>query len=286
MKKHFLFLAVLTAFLLASCKEKEEAPIAELTVSVSCQEDCYGKGPNESLDTINYINSVTLLFFRHDDHSKVIDTTQLRADCGNNFDDFHVRLPEGSYDMVVMAYGRLIPIVTTSYTLASIDGPTTVFHTLQTVTVTSSGPNTINATLTRVNSCLVLTATDSITANAEKVRIHYSSSSGTQLNPSEALAVGTNGFYVTSGSLANAVGVVNRAFTSNIMLNSDEQVMDVVITVLDASDNVLITHSVPNVSFKRNRRTTLRGPVFHQTSQSGFTVNTDWLTEHDGGEFE
>jgi hypothetical protein len=49
--------------------------------------------------------------------------------------------------------------------------------------------------------------------------------------------------------------------------------------VLDANNNVLFTHMVNDVPFKRNRMTTLQGDIFTANpSGAGFQLETDWLT--------
>ncbi len=54
--------------------------------------------------------------------------------------------------------------------------------------------------------------------------------------------------------------------------------MTITIQALDASNNVLITKTVTNVPFKRNRMTTLTGAVYTPGSSSAtFQLETAWL---------
>ena len=70
--------------------------------------------------------------------------------------------------------------------------------------------------------------------------------------------------------------------TSYPFLATDEENINVTIQVLDADDNVLFAHTVNNVPFKRNRKTTLRGNIFTAgTSSAGFQLETSWLTDAD-----
>ena len=48
---------------------------------------------------------------------------------------------------------------------------------------------------------------------------------------------------------------------------------------LDADDNVLLSKTVENVPFKRNRITVMKGAMYTNESTGGtFTVETDWLS--------
>jgi hypothetical protein len=68
---------------------------------------------------------------------------------------------------------------------------------------------------------------------------------------------------------------------SFVFLASDVQDINITIDVLDNSDKVLFTKTIPNVPFKRNRKTILRGPVFQTTAQtsSAFLIESAWLDE-------
>ena len=63
-----------------------------------------------------------------------------------------------------------------------------------------------------------------------------------------------------------------------LFLTTDEQTIDVTIDILDAAENILYSKTVKDVPLKRNRITTLSGPLYTNASLTGaFLVNADWL---------
>ena len=86
------------------------------------------------------------------------------------------------------------------------------------------------------------------------------------------------GFLQTNNPSA-AVGAT-ISVTSFPFLYTDVETMNITIDVLDASDNVLFTHTVSNVPFKRNRMTKLQGAIFSaDASSAGFLLETSWLAD-------
>ena len=64
-------------------------------------------------------------------------------------------------------------------------------------------------------------------------------------------------------------------------LNTDEQNINVTIETLDAYGNTLLSKTVNNVPFQRNRVTKLTGAMYTNEALSGtFQVETAWLDEY------
>ena len=91
----------------------------------------------------------------------------------------------------------------------------------------------------------------------------------------------TTGYALDNQGLVNTVKIsagVDTASASNsfFFLTADEQVMDVTIETLDAQGNVVMTHQVKDVPFKRNYVTKLQGAIYTTNMFGAFLVNTEW----------
>lgn len=265
--------ALIATTMLTSChKEKSESPKVAVTVTIDNIDGSHSQGKSQTIDQALDINSVTLLFFNHSDHSLVSQIDQRRTDASINFGTFDLMLEVGIYDMVVLGYSfDSLPNIQ-SYTVASLRHFGQIFHAAQTVTVTQSGTSTLSATLQRVSSCLTINATDEVPADAVYVKFSFSGS-GATLNPSTGLAATNTGF--------DLLFLAGSNLTVHLPLYENNQVMNVTVTVQDASLNDIISHTFVNLGFVCNRRTILSGPLYHQGGTSGFTVDTDWLDDAD-----
>lgn len=65
-----------------------------------------------------------------------------------------------------------------------------------------------------------------------------------------------------------------------LFLATDEQTMDITIETLDAAGgNVIFSKTIKDVALKRNRQTTLNGPIYSANTQaSSFQLNTAWIS--------
>ena len=85
-----------------------------------------------------------------------------------------------------------------------------------------------------------------------------------------------NTTFTNTLSISAEVGETSASSTAFFLL-TDEQAMDVTISVLDADDNVLYTTTVEDVPFKRNRKTKLTGKLYSAESAGSFLLNKDWI---------
>lgn len=135
----------------------------------------------------------------------------------------------------------------------------------------------LSATLNRIVSKLQVISSDGKTANATNVRMTLSGGSKS-FNPTTGLATDNNGF-INTVNITTAVGTTSTA-TTFLFLNSDEQNVNVVLDVLNASGESISHKVVNNVPLKRNRATILTGSLYNASAGSDFTVNTEWLTSY------
>ncbi len=143
------------------------------------------------------------------------------------------------------------------------------------MTVTSAAPLNVTTTLNRISSWLKIVSTDGRPAAATKIRTTFAKG-GKSFSPTTGLALTDVGFAQTNNpSTAAGTTIEVNALP---FLFTDEESMTITIQALDADDNVLITKTVPNVPFKRNRMTTLTGAVYTPGSSSAtFQLETAWL---------
>ena len=227
----------------------------------------------------NGLKAMTLAFYSADG-SEVSKITQEKGSA-ENFGDFSLTLPLGSYTMVVIGRDVLEGDVF-SLTSATVAGYTServreTFCAKQSVAITSSAAVNLDVTLNRIVAQLTIQSTDGRPEGASKIRTTYSGG-GKMFSPSTGLAIEDTGFSVVNTpktAVGAAIGVKNFAF-----LASNEQVMDITLEVLDADDNVLITKEVKDVPLARNKKTTLSGALFTPTAVAiGVRVEEDWLPE-------
>lgn len=238
-------------------------------------------GTRGAVDPGSYdgLKAMTLAFYSADG-SEVSKITQEKGSA-ENFGDFSLTLPLGSYTMVVI--GRdVLESDEFSLTSATVAGYTServreTFCAKQSVAITSSAAVNLDVTLNRIVAQLTIRSTDGRPEGASKIRTTYSGG-GKMFNPSTGLAIEDTGFSLVNtpkSAVGAAIGIKNFTF-----LASNEQVMDITLEVLDAADNVLITKEVKDVPLARNKKTTLSGALFTPTDvMIGVSVEKDWLPE-------
>lgn len=226
------------------------------------------------------VGAITLAFYATDGTKMYADTQLKEGDTHyTTFGTFSCNLPIGTYTMLVIARDSLTDDV---FTLTSLNEAAftsekvrETFCKTQNVSVTSSTPLDLSITLNRIVPQLTIKSTDFRPTGVEKIRTTYSAGYKS-FNPTTGLGIGNAGFSLINNPSAEVGKVVE--FRNNTYLATDEQTMTITLEVLDAQDQVLITKVIPNVPLKRNRKTTLRGPLFTPAaSTASFLLETSWL---------
>lgn len=301
MKKLF-FLAVI-CLVAAACSNEEsmdssvnlsgEQVMAPVTVTTTgfevSQGEFTGRRAEQSVADYEYVKALTLAFFDQDG-TEVYKCTHIK----NNedtyetaFGEFSTSLPLGSYTMVVIGYNRSQEMTLTSSTVASISTGSLceTFADTQEVNINNTTPVNLTATLQRIVTALGVRSTDNRPAGVTHLRLTYSAGSKS-FNPMTGLAADNNGF---TDLITFSTAVGNPIFSgSYLFLNTDEQTMDVTIETLDGAEgNVLFSKTITNVPLKRNRQTTLQGPIFTNgtANASSFKVESGWITPGNTIEF-
>ena len=286
--KLIAFLAVL--MLVVGCHREEGTATVRVHLSGFTVEQEEFPELRSAVDPASY-NPVTavMLAFYDIEGTEVYKTTQYKNNGSTytTFGSFTANLPVGTYTMVALGYayndGDVFTLTSPTEAAFTSERPREMFCATQSVMVTSGTSLDLNVTLNRIVSALKILSTDGRPASATKVRTTYAKG-GKSFNPTTGLALTDNGFTQTNNP-SSAVGATIQV-TSFPFLYTDEETMDITIEVLDANNNLLFTHTVNDVPFKRNRMTTLQGDIFTANpSGAGFLLETSWLTALDPIDF-
>ena len=270
-----------------SCNKQVETPDSEPTATVSVHvsdftvalSDLPGAGTRATEAPANYdfVGELVLAFYDADG-KEVYKTSQSKSCTTTDacFGEFSFQLPVGNYTMV--AIGRdvgsndafsLTSPVQAAYTSERVRE---TFSAVQPVVIASTAAVSLNVTLNRVVTKLVVESTDNQPAGVAKIRTTYGAGSK-GFNPTTGLALDNNGFSLNNS--VNATPGTTLAIKNFAFLAADEQEIDITLEVLDEKGGVLSTRVIPNVPFRRNRQTTLRGQLF--SSKGTFHLETTWL---------
>ena len=283
MFKKLLLFSALGLMAISCTLVKEDRISCNFTVPVNVrltgfsfvQEDFPHTKVTETPANYSAVNAVTLAFYQGD--TEIYKSTQLKSEAPA-FGTFSLSLPIGSYTMVAIAHTTKeeSPFVLTSPTVAAYTGEHAyeTFTCTQTVNITDTNAVDISATLNRIISMLTVCSSDGKASNAKSISMTFSAGAKS-FNPTTGLAT-ANTTFTNTVSISAEVGETSASSTAFFLL-TDEQEMDVTISVLDADDNVLYTTTVENVPFKRNRKTKLTGKLYSAESAGSFLLNQDWI---------
>lgn len=254
--------------------------VSDFSISVNEFADARTRTP---VDPVGYttVKAITLAFYATDG-TEVYKFTQLRSDATTytTFGEFTFNLPIGSYTMVAIGYefndGDVFAITSSTNAGFTSERVRETFCASQSVSVSSTAALDLSVTLNRIVTMLAIYSTDARPTGVVKVRTTYTEGCKS-FNPTTGLALNASGFSLTNTpnqAVGNTVAIGNYSF-----LPTDEKTMDITLEALDANDNVLITKTVSGVPLKRNRQTTLRGPLFTPSASSAaFQLETSWIT--------
>ena len=158
------------------------------------------------------------------------------------------------------------------------------------VTVTAGKDVNLQMTLSRISAQLSLETKDNQPSGVAKLQIFI----GDTLKPAYTafsidLVTGTMADFGTSGHLARewarTSSHAGKPTTQScaLLLAAEQQSLPVKIVVLDASGEVLRSHTIPSVPFRQNCTTTLTGEFYSTPAASSFQFDTGWGTPIDGG---
>ena len=270
-----------------SCNKQVENPDSEPTATVSVHvsdftvalSDLPGAGTRATEAPANYdfVGELVLAFYDADG-KEVYKTSQSKSSTATDasFGEFSFQLPVGNYKMV--AIGRDVgsndafSLTSPEQAAYTSERVRETFSAVQPVVIASAAAVSLNVTLNRVVTKLVVESTDNQPAGVAKIRTTYGAGSK-GFNPTTGLALDNKGFSLNNS--VNATPGTTLAIKNFAFLAADEQEIDITLEVLDEKGGVLSTRVIPNVPFRRNRQTTLRGQLF--SSKGTFHLETTWL---------
>lgn len=281
-----ILMAIAVLFAYTSCTSDTAAVAPKTKVSVHVNDfsvevsDFEGGATRAAVapGSYNYVQALSLVFYNAEG-KEVYNSFQIKEEGNANstFGHFSFQLPVGDYTMVAIGreMGSNDVFSLTSPTQAGYESERAreTFTAVQQVKITSAATVSLDVTLNRIIAKLVVISTDKQPAGVATIRTTYSAGSK-RFNPTSGLATDNAGFVVTNSATTEGkqLSIKNFAF-----LTADEQSIDITLETLDADGKVLDTKVIPNVPFRRNRQTTLRGQLF--TSTGTIHLNTDWLPE-------
>ena len=270
-----------------SCNKQVENPDSEPTATVSVHvsdftvalSDLPGAGTRatEAPADYDFVGELVLAFYDADG-KEVYKTSQSKSSTATDaiFGEFSFQLPVGNYTMVAIGrdVGTSDAFSLTSPTQAAYTSERVreTFSAVRPVVIASTAAVSLNVTLNRLVTKLVVESTDNQPAGVAKIRTTYGAGSK-GFNPTTGLALDNNGFSLNNS--VNATPGTTLAIKNFAFLAADEQEIDITLEVLDEKGGVLSTRVIPNVPFRRNRQTTLRGQLF--SSKGTFHLETTWL---------
>ena len=286
MKTKSIIMAAVTLLCL-SCSKQVETTDSEPTATVSVHisdftvalSDLPGAGTRATEAPANYdfVGELVLAFYDADG-KEVYKTSQSKSSTATDasFGEFSFQLPVGNYKMV--AIGRDVgsndafSLTSPEQAAYTSERVRETFSAVQPVVIASAAAVSLNVTLNRVVTKLVVESTDNQPAGVAKIRTTYGAGSK-GFNPTTGLALDNKGFSLNNS--VNATPGTTLAIKNFAFLAADEQEIDITLEVLDEKGGVLSTRVIPNVPFRRNRQTTLRGQLF--SSKGTFHLETTWL---------
>ena len=176
--------------------------------------------------------------------------------------------------------------------IATISGSAVyeTFAASEQVTVTAGEDVDLKMTLSRISAQLSLETKDNQPSGVATLQFFI----GDTLKPAYTafsidLATGTMADFGVGGHLAREWGRnsidAGKPTTQScaLLLAAEQQSLPVKIVVLDASGEVLRSHTIPSVPFRQNCTTTLTGEFYSTPAASSFQFDTGWGTPIDGG---
>ena len=301
MKKAFIVAAVVVMFF--SCKTTNEpaGQMVDVIVDLSgvdiqiTPEDALSRMPAASDKDASgaKVKRIELSVFDLNDSLITSVTQNQDVDAANFGQPIKFRLPVGSYKFVAVAHtvaATSDPVATinstTEFSLgaAIVGNPT--YAIVQDVTI--SGNTTQNVTIdmgTRKNATFAVKFTDDNPSDVAKIQIVVSPTptayTDLKVNPSTGLAVSQWKYEKTF--VISALGITtvkNCGFNVPLMLTAANQTLDATINALSATDEVLYTRTLQNVTLQQGHKTLATGTFFSPEATSTFIFDITEITDN------
>ena len=209
-------------------------------------------------------------------------------DSMEGFGQMKLRLPTGTYQLVIVAANTPKPINTKNRinikSLTEVDFPNNqvsdMAYCCQEVTVASKTgkTQTIDCVLKRAVACVCLETTDKVLANQKTFSISISGICGNVFNPSTGHCLAT----APVNKVADVSKLTGKGLTLDIyVLLGEDDVSDVSLstTATDTDGKEIKSTSFQNVHLVAGKRTTYKGPFFSYTNKVSVSVTEADITD-------
>lgn len=209
-------------------------------------------------------------------------------DSMEGFGQMKLRLPTGTYQLVIVAANTPKPINTKNRinikSLTEVDFPNNqvsdMAYCCQEVTVASKTgkTQTIDCVLKRAVACVCLETTDKVLANQKTFSISISGNCGNVFNPSTGHCLAT----APVNKVADVSKLTGKGLTLDIyVLLGEDDVSDVSLstTATDTDGKEIKSTSFQNVHLVAGKRTTYKGPFFSYTNKVSVSVTEADITD-------
>lgn len=148
------------------------------------------------------------------------------------------------------------------------------------VTVVSTSNGNRAVTLDRIATALVLTLDDAVPQGITSVSILPSLKyGGINLLTDELVPSSEPTTFAFSSQQTGISGIALNAYWLAL---SEEYTTDITVTAYKDADTYTSV-TIPDAPFRANRKTTYHGTLFSSTSSSSLTLNAEWLSTYEGG---
>lgn len=205
---------------------------------------------------------------------------QQSADTG--FGTVELELYPGAYKLVAVAHSGEANADIASITSVTLPGITftDTFAKVQDLTVEADKDCSFTMQLPRVTSAFILRITDTPPANLKEIEVVVNSGglppTSLNLNPSTNLV--TNNWKQTR---TIAVADISNNLPVYFIGMYQATAVTVKATAYDTNGEIIISHTINNVSLVPNQKTIATGCFFNSQGVGSFTLNTTWSTDNE-----
>ena len=278
---------------MTSCSIKEDVsgcPKQQVYVDVRAFDFSMGSFATKAVEASEAVSQIAFKAF-DSNGNEAYSVTQSSGDSG--FGSLEFQLAPGSYTFVAVGNklstnapeGAMVSI--SSVTSATLPEalPTDVFSLTKEVTIEPRTAFTTAMTLPRVMSQFKLATIDKLPVNVASIELIANptapvNASTASFDPSDGRLLAAQRWTKTANVIPSA-GKQPVTISLNMLLTSDEQLIDITANAYDTSGNLVTSLTLTNVPMKRNRVTTARGTLFNAGGSSSFTFENTWLDSYE-----
>lgn len=294
---------VAVAAILFSCKTTNEPAgrMVDVTVDLSgidiqiTPEDAPSRMPAASDKGVSdaKVKRIALSVYNSNDSLMSSATQDIDADADDFGKPVTFRLPVGSYKFVAVAHtvsATSDPVATinstTEFSLGSAIVGNPTYSTVQDVTISGNTAQSVTIDMgTRKNATFTAKLTDDNPSDVTKLQLIVSPASNAysdlKVSPLTGLAASQwkyeKTFVISTLGIAT---VKNSTFSIPLMLTAASQALDVTINALSATDEVLYTRTLQNVTLQQGHKTLATGTFFSPEVTGTFTFDITEITDN------